>query len=165
MRPDPADTPTAAPLQPDTPEAVASFEKAIRTEPDPAPDGGPAKNPDLEVTPGHGYGCACSECYLAHHSETRSEVDAAFEKLKVRVHDNWQHRSVGMKCATCMWYVPKPPEYDLMQHPNAPTERIKRTFKVGRCRRRSPTMSGWPAMYTTDWCGDHKLDEEKLDEA
>jgi hypothetical protein len=33
---------------------------------------------------------------------------------------------------------------------------------VGRCRRHAPTMSGWPVMFPGDWCGDHKLDEEKL---
>jgi len=32
---------------------------------------------------------------------------------------------------------------------------------LGRCRRHAPTMSGWPVMFLTDWCGDHKLDETK----
>jgi hypothetical protein len=32
----------------------------------------------------------------------------------------------------------------------------------GRCRRHAPTMSGFPAVYGTDWCGDHKLDETKI---
>ncbi len=32
---------------------------------------------------------------------------------------------------------------------------------VGRCRRHAPTMNGYPAVYMTDWCGDHKLDENK----
>ena len=58
--------------------------------------------------------------------------------------DNWRHRSKGMKCETCMWYVPKG-EYE--------------GSNIGRCRRHSPTMSGWPVMFATDWCGDHKLDE------
>jgi hypothetical protein len=33
---------------------------------------------------------------------------------------------------------------------------------VGRCRRHAPSMSGWPVMFTADWCGDHKLDENKI---
>jgi hypothetical protein len=32
---------------------------------------------------------------------------------------------------------------------------------VGRCRRHAPTMTGYPVVYTSDWCGDHKLDENK----
>lgn len=64
--------------------------------------------------------------------------------------DNWQHRSSGMSCATCMWFVAK-----------APKSKTKSTA-LGRCRRHAPTTSGWPVMFLTDWCGDHKLDEEKL---
>jgi hypothetical protein len=33
---------------------------------------------------------------------------------------------------------------------------------IGRCRKHAPTMSGYPAVYPTDWCGDHKLDENKI---
>ncbi len=62
--------------------------------------------------------------------------------------DNWKHRSEGMRCQTCMWFVPKADETG--------------TYTVGRCRRHAPTMNGWPVMYPTDWCGDHKLDETKL---
>ena len=54
--------------------------------------------------------------------------------------DNWKHRAANMLCASCMWYMPKVDNAD-----------------KGRCRRRSPTMSGWPVMFPTDWCGDHKL--------
>ena len=59
--------------------------------------------------------------------------------------DNWKHRNIGMQCRTCMWYNPKESE-------------IK---KVGRCRKHAPTMDGWPVMFQSDWCGDHKLDENK----
>ena len=58
--------------------------------------------------------------------------------------DNWKHRSARMKCTNCMWYVPKG------------------EGKIGRCRQASPTIKGWPVMFPTDWCGDHKLDEEKI---
>ncbi len=64
--------------------------------------------------------------------------------------DNWIHRSKKMKCKTCMWYVEK-------------TEQGDERSTVGRCRRHSPTLSGWPVMFDTDWCGDHKLDEKAVD--
>lgn len=66
--------------------------------------------------------------------------------------DPWKHRSSGMKCSTCMWYVEKvvPPVTKVgYQH-------------VGRCRRHAPSMGGYPVVYPADWCGDHRLDEMKL---
>jgi hypothetical protein len=63
--------------------------------------------------------------------------------------DNWKHRSDGMRCGTCMYFVEKAP----LQANLAPT--------LGRCRRHAPTMGGWPVVFVTDWCGDHKLDENK----
>jgi hypothetical protein len=59
--------------------------------------------------------------------------------------DNWVHRSSSMLCRTCMYYAPK-----------------LGLRNLGRCRRHAPTMSGWPVMFSTDWCGDHKIDENKL---
>jgi hypothetical protein len=35
-------------------------------------------------------------------------------------------------------------------------------WKIGRCRRHAPTMNGYPAVKPDDWCGDHRLDENKL---
>lgn len=63
--------------------------------------------------------------------------------------DTWQHRSRDMRCATCMWFVAK----------HSVVGRLGDV--VGRCRRHAPTMSGYPVVYDTDWCGDHKLDENK----
>lgn len=60
--------------------------------------------------------------------------------------DNWRHRAAGLRCQTCMWWVPK-------------------AGGLGRCRRRAPTLDGWPAVYATDWCGDHKLDEQRCRES
>jgi hypothetical protein len=62
--------------------------------------------------------------------------------------DNWKHRSSAMVCKTCMFF----------------TNKVSNSgeIKLGRCRRHSPTMSGWPVMQLTDWCGDHKLDENKI---
>jgi hypothetical protein len=64
--------------------------------------------------------------------------------------DPWAHRSDGMKCRTCMWYVAKAaPGHGAL------------IVALGRCRRHSPTMNGYPVVYPTDWCGDHKLEAKK----
>lgn len=62
--------------------------------------------------------------------------------------DFWIHRSSKMCCLTCMWYVKK-----------EKSEVTDNTALIGRCRRHAPTMSGYPVVFETDWCGDHKLDE------
>jgi len=67
--------------------------------------------------------------------------------------DPWVHRSSGMRCKTCIWFVSKEPQ--------ALTVTVK-SHEVGRCRRHAPTMGGYPVVYMTDWCGDHRLDENKL---
>ena len=67
--------------------------------------------------------------------------------------DNWKHRSEGMKCRTCCWFLEKVgKENDQGQEP------VK---LIGRCRRHAPTMNGFPVVFDSDWCGDHKLDETK----
>jgi hypothetical protein len=71
--------------------------------------------------------------------------------------DPWKHRSAGMTCKTCMWFVAK----------DAPARETERPFTddrgtLGRCRRHAPTMNGFPATFESDWCGDHKLDEAKI---
>lgn len=70
--------------------------------------------------------------------------------------DNWKHRSKGMKCGTCMYFVEK-----IADKPEPSGTMKEKIF--GRCRRHAPTMSGWPAIFSTDWCGDHKLDEGKIE--
>ncbi len=64
--------------------------------------------------------------------------------------DPWIHRSKAMSCACCMWYVPKPSSLK------------KETSPIGRCRKHAPTMDGFPVVFETDWCGDHKLDENAI---
>ena len=64
--------------------------------------------------------------------------------------DPWAHRSSGMRCRTCMWFVEK------ASHPSHLNTR------VGRCRRHAPTMTGYPVVFSDDWCGDHKLNEGAL---
>lgn len=61
--------------------------------------------------------------------------------------DPWVHRSDGMKCRTCMFYV---------------TKNSSNKIEIGRCRATAPSMKGFPAVYPNDWCGNHKIDEEKL---
>ena len=63
--------------------------------------------------------------------------------------DPWIHRSAGMRCATCIWFVPK--------QRAQPSETL-----IGRCRRHAPSMNGYPVVYITDWCGDHRIDENKV---
>ena len=58
--------------------------------------------------------------------------------------DPWKHRSSGMSCGTCMWFVLK--------------EGSKEPI-IGRCRKNAPTNSGYPVVFINDWCGQHKLDE------
>lgn len=68
--------------------------------------------------------------------------------------DPWRHRSLSMRCQTCMFWVVKK------------TDRTRDiscdTGPIGRCRQSSPTMKGWPAVFAMDWCGDHKVDENKI---
>lgn len=63
--------------------------------------------------------------------------------------DPWVNRSAGMQCRTCGWFVIK--------------KAIAQGDKIlGRCRRHAPTLNGYPAVFENDWCGDHKLDENKI---
>jgi Pyruvate/2-oxoacid:ferredoxin oxidoreductase delta subunit len=70
--------------------------------------------------------------------------------------DPWKHRAKGMRCATCMWFVPK----EQLEN-EAMTEKQALAGSIGRCRRHAPTMNGYPVVFEMDWCGDHKLDESK----
>jgi hypothetical protein len=62
------------------------------------------------------------------------------DKGEIKAIDNWADREKGMVCNTCMYFVIK-----------------DKVFGHGRCRRKAPTMKGWPVVFGTDWCGDHKL--------
>jgi Pyruvate/2-oxoacid:ferredoxin oxidoreductase delta subunit len=74
--------------------------------------------------------------------------EAGIEKPK----DPWVHRASGMRCKTCMWFVPK----------QASSPVTPGSYDLGRCRRHAPTMNGYPTVFVNDWCGDHKLDENKF---
>ena len=69
--------------------------------------------------------------------------------------DNWEHRSENMLCVTCMYFVVK---IGALIDKSAP----EKILAVGRCRRYAPTMKGFPVVFESDWCGDHKIDENKL---
>jgi hypothetical protein len=64
--------------------------------------------------------------------------------------DPWVHRAERMRCRTCMWYVAKPASGPQPLEPKP---------EVGRCRRHAPTLGGYPVVFPSDWCGDHKLSE------
>ncbi len=66
------------------------------------------------------------------------------------VEDNWQNRNGRMKCTSCVFFVEKG------------NNGVAIAAMIGRCRKRAPTLNGWPVMFSTDWCGDHKLDETKI---
>lgn len=77
---------------------------------------------------------------------SEDDAEALAAVFNDAIADNWGHRSARMRCETCMWFVPK--------------QGRDGQSALGRCRRRAPTLDGWPAVFVTDRCGDHKLDEE-----
>lgn len=56
--------------------------------------------------------------------------------------DNWDKATNNLqRCETCMYYVGY------------------------RCRRHAPKgQEGWPAVFPTDWCGDHKMSKGTMAE-
>lgn len=65
--------------------------------------------------------------------------------------DNWENRQSGMICGSCCFFVEKNTRI---------VQRVDRV--IGRCRFNAPTMKGFPVVFSTDWCGQHKLDENKI---
>lgn len=74
--------------------------------------------------------------------------------------DNWAHRSVGMHCATCIFFVQK---HSIAGEAELAGDHRTARNNIGRCRRHAPSqvVLGWPVVYASDWCGDYKKDEEK----
>jgi hypothetical protein len=55
-----------------------------------------------------------------------------------------------------MWFVPKVTIVQgTIDTPNP-------VYNIGRCRRHAPSMGGYPVVFVNDWCGDHRLDENKI---
>ena len=100
--------------------------------------------------------------YHDRRADDREDAhDQALDKLNeepMPVADNWKHRGARMQCRTCMFYVPK----QSSPEQQGPTDPLGREIEVGRCRESSPTMKGFPVAHPTDWCGSHRLDENKL---
>lgn len=66
--------------------------------------------------------------------------------------DNWIRREESRVCYNCFFYVEK--ELD---------DKKRKDVTFGWCRRHAPVVGeGFPAVFPTDWCGDHKLDENKI---
>jgi len=76
----------------------------------------------------------------------KKELERQILTGKSTEEDNWIHRSANMRCGSCMYFVKKE----------------GRVPGLGRCRRNAPTLGGWPAIFDSDWCGAHKLDENAI---
>lgn len=80
--------------------------------------------------------------------------------------DPWMHRSKGMKCRSCMFFVRKIIQNSyctyIVNGVDVGSKGEEIPTKLGRCRRHAPTMNGYPVVYDSDWCGDHKVDENKV---
>ena len=86
------------------------------------------------------------------HGDYLSAKKLAQDKIVEQENDPWIHRSEGMRCKTCIWFVPK--------IANAKLDPM--SYDLGRCRRHAPTMGGYPVVFVNDWCGDHRIDENKI---
>ncbi len=64
------------------------------------------------------------------------------------IDDPWKDRKEHMRCKTCVFFVLKT---------SSSSEK-----DIGRCRRNAPTMNGFPVVFENDWCGNHRLDENKI---
>ena len=71
--------------------------------------------------------------------------------------DNWVHRSTSMFCRSCMWWVEKKASSHTLLDEATGERQI-----IGRCRRHAPSMQGFVPTFSTDWCGDHRLDENRM---
>lgn len=67
--------------------------------------------------------------------------------------DLWSDRGAGRRCEHCMFWVEKVPK----------RATGKNYTIIGRCRRNAPVVEkGYPTSYPDDWCGEFKMDEEKI---
>jgi hypothetical protein len=79
-----------------------------------------------------------------------SEVTSEAPKVET-IADPWVNRSEGMRCKTCISFVVK-----------VGSSRANPNGKLGRCRAHAPTIKGFVPVFEMDWCGDHRLDENKI---
>jgi len=85
----------------------------------------------------------------------RQSLDDCKKPCSTPPKDPWLHRSDGMRCHTCMWFVAK------NYRPVTVLETSDSRGPLGRCRRHCPTMNGFVPVFAMDWCGDHRLDETR----
>jgi Pyruvate/2-oxoacid:ferredoxin oxidoreductase delta subunit len=109
-----------------------------------------------------------SKCYPTNPIKEPESMPEALRSMSDSK-DPWKHRSCGMKCRSCMWYVPKETatlsqkqKENLIESHGIEMFPAKGFTQIGRCRRHAPTMNGYPVVFEDDWCGDHKLDETKV---
>jgi hypothetical protein len=87
-------------------------------------------------------------------------ADKQPEPTRGTIADPWIHRSDNMRCKTCIWFVPKTPSAERLSEQGYSSE--AKVYDLGRCRRHAPSMGGYPIVMVNDWCGDHRLDENKF---
>ena len=76
--------------------------------------------------------------------------------------DCWANRKSGMKCKTCVFFVPKKADgKDGMEGLDGVPSPAP-YGAIGRCRANPPTMKGFPIVFEQDWCGYHRIDENKI---
>ena len=55
-------------------------------------------------------------------------------------------------CKTCKFYEEK-----------VPAKQDRNYTMIGRCKRNAPQAGeGFPMVYPTDWCGQYRIDENKI---
>lgn len=84
-------------------------------------------------------------------------MSSLLERVDEADQDPWAHRHKNMRCTTCMWFVSK-----VITTDKGFLAMLEKKKWVGRCRKHAPTLGGYPVVFSTDWCGDHKLDERSL---
>lgn len=83
------------------------------------------------------------------------------------MNDPWRNRNAGMRCRACVFFVEKETQSEVEScEAKSPLSAIPLTATarghIGRCRRNAPTMKGFPVVFEADWCGEHRLDENKI---
>ena len=70
-----------------------------------------------------------------------------------KLKEDFQLDGHGRSCETCIFFTKKNASYK----PNLTH------VEIGRCRRHAPISGqGFPTTLIDSWCGDHKLDENKI---
>lgn len=103
----------------------------------------------------HNHSCRETKMTEATTGQIQDGIREHLIDKRKMTEDNWEHRTANMRCRTCIYFVVKKRRREMV-------EEAKPERTIGRCRRNAPTMKGWPVMFADDWCGEHKLDENKV---